>query len=111
VPDYSLGPHTASLGLAFDEKRIFPGHYAGGAFIGQHGSWNRSSFSGYQVAFVPFQNGKPSGAMEPFLSGFIVKEGSNEVYGRPVGVAFTKNYLLVADDASNTIWCVKANGQ
>lgn len=107
VPDYSLGPHTASLGLAFDEQRIFPGKYAGGAFIGQHGSWNRSSFSGYQVAFVPFQNGKPSGAMEPFLTGFIVKAGSNEVYGRPVGVAFTKNYLLVADDASNTIWCVK----
>lgn len=107
VPDYSLGPHTASLGLAFDEKRIFPGKYAGGAFIGQHGSWNRSSLSGYQVAFVPFQNGKPSGTMEPFLWGFIVKEGSNEVYGRPVGVAFTKNYLLVADDAANTIWCVR----
>jgi glucose/arabinose dehydrogenase len=111
TPDFSLGPHTASLGLAFDEKQLFPGPYAGGAFIGQHGSWNRSAFSGYQVAFVPFQNGKPSGAAAPFLSGFIANENNKEVYGRPVGVAFTKNYLLVADDASNTIWCVKVKGQ
>jgi glucose/arabinose dehydrogenase len=111
VPDYSLGAHTASLGLAFDEKKIFPGNYAGGAFIGQHGSWNRSVFSGYQVAFVPFQNGKPSGAYHPFLSGFIANEGNKEVYGRPVGVAFTKDYMLVTDDASNTIWCVKAGGK
>lgn len=110
VPDYSLGPHTASLGLAFDEKQLFTGKYAGGAFTGQHGSWNRSAFSGYQVAFVPFQNGKPSGAMEPFLWGFIANENNKEVYGRPVGVAFTKNYMLVTDDASNTIWCVKAIG-
>jgi glucose/arabinose dehydrogenase len=110
VPDFSLGAHTASLGLAFDEKQLFPGQYAGGAFIGQHGSWNRSTFSGYQVAFVPFQNGKPSGDAEPFLSGFIANENNKEVYGRPVGVAFTKNYLLVADDASNTIWCVKVKG-
>lgn len=107
VPDISLGAHTASLGLVFDEKRIFPGKYAGGVFTGQHGSWNRSTFSGYQVAFIPFQNGKPSGPVEPFLSGFIANESNKEVYGRPVGVAFTKNYMLVADDASNTIWCVK----
>lgn len=108
VPDMSMGPHTASLGLAFDEKRIFPGNYAGGAFIGQHGSWNRSSFSGYQVAFVPFQNGKPSGPAESFLGGFIANENNKEVYGRPVGVAFTNNYMLVTDDASNTIWCVRS---
>ena len=111
VPDLPLGAHTASLGLAFDEKRIFPGHYAGGAFIGQHGSWNRSSFSGYQVAFVPFQNGKPSGMVEPFLAGFIANENNKEVYGRPVGVAFTNKYMLVADDASNTIWCVEPTAQ
>jgi glucose/arabinose dehydrogenase len=110
VPDFALGSHTASLGLAFDEQRIFPGSYAGGVFIGQHGSWNRSTFSGYQVAFVPFQNGKPTGAAQPFLSGFIANEANKEVYGRPVGVFFTKNHMLVTDDASNTIWWVKATG-
>jgi len=62
--------------------------------------------SGYQVAFVPFKNGKPDGAPEPFLSGFIADENNSEVHGRPVGVAMAKNYMLVADDASNTIWCV-----
>jgi glucose/arabinose dehydrogenase len=106
VPDLSVGAHTAALGLAFDDKQLFPGKYAGGAFIGQHGSWNRSTLSGYQVAFVPFKNGKPDGAPEPFLSGFIADENNSEVYGRPVGVAMAKNYMLVADDASNTIWCV-----
>jgi glucose/arabinose dehydrogenase len=110
VPDFSLGAHTASLGLAFDEKRIFPGTYAGGAFVGQHGSWNRAVISGYQVVFIPFQNGKPSGDAQPFLSGFIANKGNGEVYGRPVGVFFTKNYMLVTDDASNTIWWVKATG-
>jgi glucose/arabinose dehydrogenase len=106
MPDLNVGAHTASLGLAFDEKDLFPGKYAGGAFIGQHGSWNRSTLSGYQVAFVPFRNGKPDGPPEPFLSGFIADEDKREVYGRPVGVAMAKNYMLVADDASNTIWCV-----
>ena len=106
VPDLTMGAHTASLGLAFDDKRIFPERFAGGAFIGQHGSWNRSTFSGYQVAFVPFINGKPAGPAEPFLSGFIADENNKEVYGRPVGVAMAKNYMLVADDAANTIWCV-----
>ena len=108
TPDVSLGAHTASLGLAFDTKGIFPGKYKGGAYIGQHGSWNRSSFSGYRVAFIPFKNGKPTGEQEDFLSGFVVGDG-NKVYGRPVGVAFTDNALLVADDASNTIWRVSPN--
>lgn len=103
TPDLSLGAHTASLGLAFDQKGIFPGKYKGGAFIGQHGSWNRSEFSGYRVAFVPFKNGKPNGGVEDFLGGFVVGDG-NKVYGRPVGVAFTANSLLVADDAANVIW-------
>lgn len=111
VPDFSLGSHTASLGLAFDEKHLFPGTYAGGAFVGQHGSWNRSAFSGYQVVFIPFQNGKPSGDAQPFLSGFKANEANREVYGRPVGVFFTKNYMLVTDDAGNTIWWVKATGK
>lgn len=108
VPDVSLGAHTASLGLAFDEKKAFRGKYAGGAFIGQHGSWNRSQLVGYRVAFVPFTNGKPTGGPEDFLTGFRTGQGT-EVYGRPVGVAFSQDgALLVADDAGNTIWRVSA---
>ncbi len=110
-PDVSLGAHTASLGLAFDEKNIFPNEWKGGAFIGQHGSWNRSSFSGYQVAFVPFKSGKPAGPVKPFLTGFLVGGDSKDAYGRPVGIAFTKNAMLVADDAGNTIWRIVPNRQ
>ncbi len=110
VPDVDLGSHTASLGLAFDENKSFPGKYAGGAFIGQHGSWNRSQLAGYMVTFVPFKNGKPAGLPEEFLTGFIADKTKNKVYGRPVGVAFTKSgSLLVADDAGNTIWQVSVN--
>ena len=106
VPDISLGAHTASLGLAFDEQGVMPGKYKGGAFIGQHGSWNRSQLVGYKVAFMPFKNGKPSGKLEDFLTGFLTGHES-DVYGRPVGVAFSKDgALLVADDAGNTIWRV-----
>lgn len=106
VPDVDLGAHTASLGLAFDEKGVFDGKYKGGAFIGQHGSWNRSQLAGYRVAFVPFKNGKPSGKAEDFLTGFITGH-ETDVYGRPVGVAFSQDEsLLVADDAGNTIWRV-----
>lgn len=105
VPDVSLGSHTASLGLAFYTGNSFPAKYNGGAFIGQHGSWNRSVLSGYKVVYVPFKNGKPSGKMEDFLSGFIAT--GNEVYGRPVGVAVAKDgSLLVADDGANIIWRV-----
>ena len=108
VPDFALGAHTASLGLTFDEKNVFPAPYSGGAFIGQHGSWNRSSLSGYQVAFVPFKDGKPAGALQPFLTGFIADEKEAKVYGRPAGVTFSADgYLLVADDAANTIWSVQ----
>lgn len=107
VPDVTMGPHTASLGLAFDNNMQLPGQYKGGAFIGQHGSWNRAQLSGYQVAFVPFSNGKPTGDMQPFLTGFVADANERKVYGRPVGVAFTKNgAMLVADDAGNTVWCV-----
>lgn len=109
IPDVNLGAHTASLGLAFDEKNVFPGKYKGGAFIGQHGSWNRSQLVGYRVAFVPFKNGKPAGEAEDFLTGFITGH-ETDVYGRPVGAAFTNDgTLLVADDAGNTIWRVSAN--
>jgi len=104
VPDVDLGSHTASLGLAFYTKNLFPKKYQGGAFIGQHGSWNRSQFSGYKVVFVPFTNGKP-GKPEDFLTGFIADESKNEVYGRPVGTfVMADGSLLVADDAANTIW-------
>ena len=107
VPDVPMGAHTACLGLAFYTKNQFPKKYSGGAFVGQHGSWNRSKYAGYQVAFVPFENGKPSGDPEPFLSGFIADESKNEVYGRPVGVfVMPDGSLLVADDAGNSIWRV-----
>lgn len=105
VPDVSLGAHTASLGLAFNNKNYFTPHYAGGLFIGQHGSWNRSELSGYKVVFVPFKDGKPSGPVEDFLTGFIADMSTSKVYGRPVGVAFTKDgALLVADDSGKKIW-------
>jgi glucose/arabinose dehydrogenase len=107
VPDVALGSHTASLGLAFYTKRAFPDHYQGGAFIGQHGSWNRSNLAGYRVAFVPFKNGKPSGEPEDFLTGFIANASKSEVYGRPVGVTvLADGSLLVADDSSGILWRV-----
>jgi glucose/arabinose dehydrogenase len=110
VPDVPLGAHTASLGLAFYDGSAFPARYRNGAFIGQHGSWNRSSFSGYKVVFVPFQNGRPSGKPEDFLTGFIADEAQNEVYGRPVGVeVLSDGSMLVADDEGNTIWRVAAD--
>jgi len=109
VPDVALGAHTASLGLAFYSGNKFPVKYNGGAFVGQHGSWNRSQLSGYKVVFVPFTNGKP-GIPEDFLTGFIVKPGKKEVHGRPVGVAVAKDgTLLVADDVGNCIWRVLPN--
>ena len=107
VPDVSLGAHTASLGLAFYDKTVFPAKYHNGAFIGQHGSWNRSELSGYKVVFVPFADGKPSGQPQDFLTGFIVDPLKDEVYGRPVGVSILADgSILVADDVSNLIWRV-----
>lgn len=109
VPDVALGNHTASLGLAFYKAKSFPANYQGGAFIGQHGSWNSSVFTGYKVVYIPFSNGKPSGKMQDFLTGFIADESKKEVYGRPVGVAVLKDgSLLVADDAGNCLWRVAA---
>lgn len=108
VPDVDLGSHTASLGLAFYDQKAFPPKYHNGAFIGQHGSWNRATLSGYKVVFVPFVNGKP-GKPEDFLTGFISDESKSRVYGRPVGVTVLQNgSLLVADDAANTIWQITA---
>ncbi|MGE0742840.1 MAG: sorbosone dehydrogenase family protein [Hyphomonadaceae bacterium] len=105
TPDYALGAHTASLGLVFYDGQSFPAHYRGGAFIGQHGSWNRAQPSGYKVLFVPFANGAPSGQPEDFLTGFLNERG--QAMGRPVGVALDRTgALLVADDAGNMIWRV-----
>jgi glucose/arabinose dehydrogenase len=108
APDYALGAHTASLGLAFYEGRLFPPRYAGGAFIGQHGSWNRSTLAGYKVVFVPFATGRPSGLPEDVLTGFVGEDG--DARGRPVGVAVDRSgALLVADDVGNTVWRVMPN--
>jgi glucose/arabinose dehydrogenase len=110
VPDVPVGPHTASLGLAFYNKNAFPAKYKNGAFVGQHGSWNRSKISGYKVLFVPFANGKPSGKPEDFLTGFISNDEKAEVYGRPVAVTVMNDgSLLVNDDSGNTVWKVSAN--
>jgi glucose/arabinose dehydrogenase len=107
VPDYALGPHTASLGLARSSGGKLSTAFADGMFIGQHGSWNRRPHSGYKVIFVPFQNGKPAGAPVDVLSGFLNQAG--EAMGRPVGVAIdARGALLVADDVGNVIWRVSA---
>ncbi len=110
VPDVALGAHTASLGLVFYKGNSFPENFKNGAFVGQHGSWNRSKFSGYKVVFVPFTNGRPSGAPQDFLTGFIADESKSEVYGRPVGVTvLADGSLLVADDGGGKIWRVSYN--
>lgn len=110
VPDVPVGAHTASLGLAFYTAKKFPAKYQGGAFIGQHGSWNRAELAGYKVAFMPFKQGKPNGQLEDFLTGFVADKDASKVYGRPVGVAVAQDgALLVADDVSGMIWRVAAN--
>jgi glucose/arabinose dehydrogenase len=107
VPDYALGAHTASLGLVFYRGNRLPQHYAGGAFVGQHGSWNRQPRSGYKVIFVPFARGRPAGPPEDVLTGFVDAQGNAR--GRPVGVAVDRSgALLVADDVGNVIWRVDA---
>jgi glucose/arabinose dehydrogenase len=108
-PDYALGPHVAALGLAFYQGKSFPERYRGGAFIGMHGSWNRSKMIGYKVAFVPFANGKPAGPMKDILAGFIADESKFEAHGRPVGVTVAPDgSLLVADDSGGKVWRVSA---
>ncbi|MBP3956396.1 sorbosone dehydrogenase family protein [Gemmata sp. G18] len=105
APDLAIGSHTASLGLCFCTGAAFPEKYRGGAFIGQRGSWNRSKFAGYRVAFVPFKDGKPASGPEDFLTGFIAND--DEVYGRPVCVCVAPDgALLVTDDVTDRIWRV-----
>jgi glucose/arabinose dehydrogenase len=109
VPDYGLGSHVAALGLTFDEARLLPAAYRGGAFIGLHGSWNREPRSGYKVIHVPFSNGKPSGEPQDVLTGFVDTDGN--ALGRPVGVAFDKTgALVVADDVGDRVWRITPAG-
>jgi glucose/arabinose dehydrogenase len=107
VPDYALGPHTASLGLAWAGETALPASFRRGMFVGQHGSWNRRPRSGYKVIFVPFREGRPSGDAVDVLTGFVKPNG--DAMGRPVGVAIDgRGALLVADDVGNTVWRVSA---
>ncbi|ROO13531.1 sorbosone dehydrogenase [Pseudomonas fluorescens] len=108
APDYAVGPHTASLGLTFAEGNNLPAQFKEGAFIGQHGSWNRKPHSGYKVIFVPFTGGKPSGKPVDVLTGFLDKD--ENALGRPVGVVIDQQGgLLVADDVGNKVWRVSAS--
>ncbi len=103
-PDYALSSHVAPLGLAFSNGSALPSAYANGAFVGEHGSWNRNSFAGYKVVFVPFRDGRPAGKARDVVTGFLA---GDEARGRPVGVAIDgTGALLVADDVGNTVWRV-----
>ncbi len=105
APDYALGNHVAPLGLAFSQGDLLPERFRSGAFIGEHGSWNRIPLSGYKVVFVPFAGGKPSGQPLDVLTGFLSERG--EAQGRPAGVAIDRaGALLVADDVGNVVWRV-----
>jgi glucose/arabinose dehydrogenase len=105
IPDYALGNHTAALGLTFSSGTLLPEQYRSGAFIGEHGSWNRIPKSGYKVIFVPFADGRPSRSPIEVLTGFL--SGRGTAFGRPVGVAMDRaGALLVADDVGNVVWRV-----
>jgi glucose/arabinose dehydrogenase len=107
APDFALGAHTASLGLTFYTAAAFPAEYRGGAFVGQHGSWNRSSYAGYKVVYVPFVDGRPVGLVQDFLTGFLNARG--EAQGRQLGVSVdATGALLVADDVGVFNWRVAA---
>jgi glucose/arabinose dehydrogenase len=106
VPDYALSSHVAPLGLAFETGSGLPDRYRGGAFVSEHGSWNRADLNGYKVVFVPFADGRPSGKAEDVVTGFL---DAGKARGRPVGLAFDNSGgLLIADDAGNTVWRLSA---
>jgi glucose/arabinose dehydrogenase len=110
VPHYALSSHVAPLGLAFYTADALPDKYRGGAFVGEHGSWNRPQLNGYKVVFVPFRGGRPNGNAEDVVTGFLNANG--EARGRPVGLAIDKSgALLIADDVGNTVWRVTAAGK
>ncbi len=107
TPDLLLGAHVAPLQFSFYEAQQFPSSYWHGAFLAEHGSWNRSTRNGYQVVFIPFHDGRPSGEPKPFLSGFVPDVAGKQVYGRMVGVAVTADgSLLISDDGQKLIWRV-----
>ncbi|MDZ5650289.1 sorbosone dehydrogenase family protein [Nitrospirillum sp. BR 11828] len=107
VPDYALSTHVAPLGMAFSTSTSLPSSYQGGAFVGEHGSWNRNIPNGYKVIFIPFSNGQPNGQPMDVVTGFLDTEG--RAHGRPVGLAIDKTgALLIADDVGNTVWRVTA---
>lgn len=110
TPDYALGSHVAPLGLTFVTGDSFPAEYRQGAFVGEHGSWNRQELSGYKVSWVAFENGRPTGRPQDFVTGFITENG--RARGRPVGVTFDaeRGRLLIADDLANTVWQVTPVG-
>jgi glucose/arabinose dehydrogenase len=107
-PDYALSSHVAPLGLAMYSGENLPANYRGGAFVGEHGSWDRNPLNGYKVVFVPFKDGKPSGSAEDFVTGFL--NGDNQARGRPVGLAVDRaGALLIADDLGDTVWRVSSS--
>jgi glucose/arabinose dehydrogenase len=109
APDYALGAHTASLGLAYSANNSLPSSMQTGMFVGQHGSWNRDPRSGYKVIFVPFSGGTPNGPPVDVLTGFVRED---DAMGRPVGVAMdARGGLLVADDVGNAVWRVSGAQQ
>lgn len=111
VPDVLIQAHSAPLGLAFYEGRQYPEHYRGGLFVCLHGSWNRAPLTGYKVVFIPFRDGKPSGAPEDFLTGFIEDASKGEVYGRPVApLVLPDGSLLISDDEAGRVWRVAWEG-
>jgi len=109
-PDYALSSHVAPLGLVFYTGTNLPAAYHGGAFVGEHGSWDRSILNGYKVVYIPFSNGRPAGMPQDVVTGFL--DSKNEAHGRPVGLAVdTRGGLLIADDVGNTVWRVTAADQ
>jgi glucose/arabinose dehydrogenase len=105
VPDYALSSHVAPLGLVFYTGTNLPAHYRGGAFVGEHGSWDRSVLNGYKVVYVPFTDGRPSGPAEDVVTGFLID--GDKARGRPVGLAVdAQGALLIADDTGNSVWRV-----
>jgi glucose/arabinose dehydrogenase len=110
-PDYALGSHVAALGLWFSPSNALPQQYQGGAFVAEHGSWNRSPLSGYRVVYIRFQDGKPIGKPQPLVGGFH-SEDEKLLYGAPVGLTQDpQGALLIADDVGNSVWRVTESGQ
>jgi len=112
VPDVLLGAHVAVIDFEFYTGKQFPKQYQGGAFLALHGSWNRSKRVGQSIAFIPFKNGKPSGPMQEFLTGWMLSPDKQEVWGRPVGLMqMTDGSLLVSEDGNNKVYHISYKGK